>query len=65
MRGQRALLRAEDPAATPELRLLARVNGYTDLRRLIELAPSEAASMARTLRRLFDDGLVELVEEQG
>jgi hypothetical protein len=60
-RGQRELLRAADPAATPALRLLARFNGYTDLRRLIDLAPADTREMSQTIRTLFGDGLIELV----
>jgi len=60
--GQRELLRAPDPSATPALRLLARLNGYTDLRRLIDLAPADARELARAVRQLFDDGLIELVD---
>jgi hypothetical protein len=60
--GQRALLRAPDPSATPALRLLARLNGYTDLRRLIDLAPADAREMPRAIAQLFNDGLIELVD---
>ena len=42
--GQRELLRAADPGATPALRLLARFNGYTDLRRV---STSRQATPAR------------------
>ena len=61
-RGQRELLRAADPAATPARRLLARFNGYTDLRRLIDLAPGDSREMSQTIRTLFGDGLIELVD---
>ncbi len=61
-RGQRALLRAEDPAATPALHLLARFNGYTDLRRLIDLAPADARGMPGAIGQLFEDGLIEMVD---
>lgn len=61
-RGQRELLRAADPAATPALRLLARFNGYTDLRRLIDLAPGDTREMSKAIRQLFRDGLIELVD---
>lgn len=60
--GQRALLRAVDPGATPALRLLARFNGYTDLRRLIDLAPADGPETARAIGQLFDDGLIEMVD---
>lgn len=60
--GQRELLRAGDPSATAALRLLARVNGFTDLRRLIDLAPGDARELTRAIRQLFDDGLIELVD---
>ena len=61
-RGQRELLRVDDPAATPALRLLSRVNGYTELRRLIDLAPGDAASFAHAIPKLLDDHLIELVD---
>ncbi len=61
-RGQRELLRAPDPSATPALRLLARLNGYTDLRRLVDLSPGDAREMAHAIRQLFNDGLIELVD---
>jgi len=61
-RGQRELLRAPDSSATPALRLLARFNGYTDLRRLVDLAPADAREMARGIEQLFNDGLIELVD---
>ena len=61
-RGQRQLMRAEDPAATPALRLLARFNGYTDLRRLIDLSPGDVRTLAKAIEQLFNDGLIELVD---
>ena len=60
--GQRELLRAADPSATPALRLLARLNGYTDLRRLIDLAPGDAREMSKAIQQLFGEGLIELVD---
>ena len=60
-RGQRELLRADDPTATSALRLLARLNGYTDLRRLIDLSPGDARELPGAIRRLFADGLIEFV----
>ena len=61
--GQRKLLSAEDPASTPELRILARVNGYTDLRQLIELAPRDAVQIGQAIQRLVAEDLIEFVEE--
>ncbi len=61
-RGQRELLRAADPAATPALRVLARFNGYTDLRRLIDMAPADTRELSRAIQKLFGDGLIELVD---
>jgi hypothetical protein len=60
--GQRELLRVPDPAATPTLRLLARLNGYTDLRRLIDMAPGDARELGKAIEQLFNDGLIELVD---
>ena len=61
-RGQRALVRGFDDSSSVELRVLARVNGYTQLRQLIELAPDDARELARVLPRLYELGLVELVD---
>ena len=61
--GQRELLRSRDPGASSALRMLARINGFTDLRRLIDLAPGEARDLAASVERLFGDGLIELVED--
>ena len=60
--GQRELLRAPDPSATPALRLLARLNGYTDLRRLIDLAPADNRQLGEAIEKLFNEGLIELVD---
>jgi hypothetical protein len=62
-RGQRELLRADDFTASPALRILARINGFTDLRRLIDLAPGDVRELAASLEQLLDDGLIELVDE--
>jgi len=61
-RGQRSLLHAEDPSATPALRLLARVNGYTDLRRLVDLSPADARETPQAIVWLFNEGLIELAD---
>ena len=61
-RGQRALLAADEWPSSPALRMLARVNGYTTLRSLIEMAPSEARDVARVVTQLFADELIELVK---
>jgi hypothetical protein len=60
--GQRELLRAPDPSATVALRLLARVNGYADLRRLVDLSPADAREMPGAITALFAEGLIELVD---
>jgi hypothetical protein len=60
-RGQRALLGADELSDEPMLRMLARVNGYTNLRGLVEMAPGEAGAIARAIRQLFADDLIELV----
>jgi hypothetical protein len=60
-RGQRALLAADELSNEPMLRILARVNGYTNLRSLVEMAPGEAGAIARAVRQLFADDLIELV----
>ena len=57
----RKFLRAfGDPSETC-LRLFARVNAYTELRRLIELAPRDAAELIGVLPDLIDRGLIELL----
>jgi hypothetical protein len=61
--GQRALLRADGSRRPAEMRLLARFNGYTDLRRLIDLSPGDAREMPGAIRQLFAEGLIELVVE--
>ena len=42
--------------------MLARVNGDTQLRRLVELAPDDARELITTLPALFERGLIELLE---
>ncbi len=42
--------------------MLARVNGYTQLRQLVELAPDDARELIRVLPALVERGLVELLE---
>jgi len=64
-RGQLELLKADDPAASPTLRLLARVNGYTELRRLLELAPGEATAFVAAADRLLEQGFIEAVGVAG
>ena len=60
-RGQRRLLACDDPSSSPALQVLARVNGYTNLRGLVEMAPAEARDIARSVRELFAAELIELV----
>ena len=59
--GQRRLLACADPSSSPSLRMLARVNGFTNLRGLVEMAPGEAREIARSVRELFAEALIELV----
>ena len=58
--GQRALLNTRDGMATTSIRILARVNGYTELRRLIDLAPDEAHAIGAAIVELVERGLIEL-----
>ena len=58
-RGQRELLQSGDYAATTSTRILARVNGYTDLRSLIDLAPDDAPAIGNAILQLLDRGLIE------
>ena len=60
--GQRELLRHFDDASSVVMRILARVNGYTQLRQLIELAPDDAHALTRVLPDLVQRGLVELLD---
>ena len=62
MLGQRELVRSASTMSTPELRVLARVNGFTDLRSLVELAPADASGMARVIRALVSQELIERVD---
>jgi hypothetical protein len=59
--GQRELLNAGDDHASPTMHLLARVNGCTDLRRLIDLAPEQASSMAGAILELVKRKLIDRV----
>jgi len=61
--GQRELLRSDGTAASPELRVLARVNGFTDLRCLVELAPADASAIARAIQRLVAQRWIERVDD--
>ena len=62
-RGQRRLLACDDSSSSPALQVLARVNGYTNLRNLVDMAPAEARHIARAVRELFADELIELVPQ--
>jgi hypothetical protein len=59
--GQRALLRSADFASQASLRILARCNGYTELRRLIDLSPADAQELVKAIQQLHGKGLIELV----
>ena len=62
-RGQRELLNVGDPASsTTTTRVLARVNGHTDLRSLVDLAPGEAGAIAQAVVQLVRRGFIELVD---
>lgn len=61
-REQQELLRSDSTSMTPAHRVLARVNGFTDLRSLIELSPGDASEMVQAIRQLFADELIELVD---
>ncbi len=60
--GQRELLRHFDDTSDAAMRILARVNGYTPLRQLIELAPDDARELIRVLPELVDRGFIELLD---
>jgi hypothetical protein len=62
VRGQRELLSSHD-LDSPASRMLARVNGYTDLRALFDLALDEDPDMAAAFEELIDGGFVERVDE--
>jgi hypothetical protein len=42
-------------------RVLALVDGYTDLRRLVDLAPDDASSIGRSILELMERGFIECV----
>jgi hypothetical protein len=58
--GQRALLHFDSSSAS--FRILARVNGFTAMRRFRELAPAEATALTQAIPQLLDDRLIEVVE---
>ena len=60
--GQRELLRHFDDTSSAAMRMLARVNGYTQLRQLIELAPDDAHALTKVLPELVERGFVELLD---
>ncbi len=62
--GQRELLRRFDDASNAAMRMLARVNGHTQLRQLVELAPDDARELIHVLPDLVERGLVELIDPQ-
>jgi molybdopterin biosynthesis enzyme MoaB len=62
VRGQRELLRSDSTSMTTAHRVLARVNGFTNLRSLIELSPGDAREMVQAIRQLFADEFIELVD---
>jgi hypothetical protein len=59
--GQRELLRQFNDGSDPAMRILARVNGYTALRQLVEQAPSDARGLIQVLPDLMARGLIELL----
>jgi hypothetical protein len=63
--GQRELLRSGGTLSTPGLRVLTRVNGFTDLRSLVELAPADVGAIAQAIRELVSQNLIELVHSAG
>jgi hypothetical protein len=63
--GQRELLRRFDDASSVSMRLLARVNGYTQLRSLVELAPDDAREFAKVIPDLVGRGFLELIAPNG
>ena len=60
--GQRRLICAEGSSETLELRVLARVNGFTNLRQLVDLAPQDAMQIGHAIQRLVQHGFIEFVE---
>ena len=63
--GQRELLRRFDDASSVAMRLLARVNGYTQLRSLVELSPDDARFFAAVIPELVGRGFLELIRPDG
>lgn len=59
--GQRKLLNSTDWTHSPQLRFLARVNGFTNLRTLVELEPDSTNGIAGAILELVEDGFIELV----
>ena len=60
-RGQAALVAADDASKDPSLRLLAQVNGFTNLRTLVEMAPNDTRAIGSSILKLFAAELIQLV----
>ena len=63
--GQQAILRLTFDTPTLAERVLARVNGFTDLRRLIDLSPESSVEIGSAVRELLERGLITPVERGG
>jgi hypothetical protein len=61
VRGRHEMVRQDAGGRDSAVRVLALVDGYTDLRRLIDLTPDDAASVGRSILELMERGLIECV----
>lgn len=59
--GQRELLRRGNSDELTQ-HLLARVNGFTPLRRLLDLSSEDPSAIGRAVEKLFEAGLIEFAK---
>lgn len=60
--GQRELIRLGEERLSMSGRILARINGYTDLRRLIDLSPEDPQVIGTAVLDLLGRKLIEKVQ---
>lgn len=61
--GQRELIRFGEERLSVTGRILARINGYTDLRRLIDLSPEAPEAIGTAVLDLLGRKLIERIQD--